>query len=262
MSSSSTSEALLTATGVCLDFPVRLYPQHGLRDVFVEAFRHPWKALAGQPDVLPVLREVNLELRQGDRLALIGDNGAGKSTLCRVLCGMLRPDRGSVRASGTVEAVFEVGVGVMPELTGRENAWLLARFLGAGRPLPPVAVEEALEFSELGPFLDAPFKTYSRGMQARLMLSLVSASPSEVLILDEVFDGADVFFREKIAARMRRKIEASRAVVFVSHSLDQVRELCNRAVVMRAGAVAFDGGVEEAIAHYLAGASAPVEHRG
>lgn len=250
MSSTDTSKLLLKVSQVGLDYPMNLYKHRGLRDVFVENVLSPWKAFSQPRDMLPVLRDVSFELKDGDRLGLLGINGAGKTTLCRVMCGMIRPPVGKVTANGRVEAIFDVATGIMPELTGRENAHLIARLFYSSIEVPKGLVEEALEFSELGVFLDAPFKTYSRGMQARLALSLVSATPSDVLILDEVFDGADMFFRTKIAARMKRKIEASGAVVFVSHAVEQISDLCNRVILLDRGKLVFDGGVEEGLALY------------
>lgn len=248
----SKNELLLEASGVSLDYPLAIYPHSGLRDSFVRLLQHPLNVFAPQ-DRLPVLRNVSLQLRRGDRLGLLGLNGAGKTTLCRVLCGMILPPQGTVATRGRVEAVFDVGTGVLQELTGRENAYLLARLFMSTKEVPRDLVEEALDFSELGHFLDTPFKNYSRGMQARLVLSLVSSTPCDVLILDEVFDGADVFFREKIAARMRKKIESSGAVVFVSHGPEQVLELCNRVVVLQQGSITYDGPCEAGIEHYLRG---------
>jgi ABC-2 type transport system ATP-binding protein len=250
MDSTATSELLLSVRGVGLDYPMQLYRNRGLRDVFVENVLTPWKLLSDPVDMLPVLRDVSFELKTGDRLGLLGINGAGKTTLCRVMCGMIRPPVGQVRANGRVEAIFDVATGIMPELTGRENAHLIAHLFYSSSEVPTGLIEEALEFSELGVFLDAPFKTYSRGMQARLALSLVSATPSDVLILDEVFDGADMFFRTKVAARMKKKIEASGAVVFVSHAIEQISELCNRVILLDRGGLIFDGGVEEGITLY------------
>lgn len=241
---------LLSAQNIGLDYPIGLYPQRGLRDAFIDLLRSPLRRFWQRPEVLPVLRDVSIELRRGDRLAILGVNGAGKTSLARILCGMIRPTRGQLRSFGRVEALFESSNGVMPELTGRENAILLCELL-YDKPLRPEVLEEALSFSELGVFLDAPLKTYSKGMQTRLILSLVSAAESEVLILDEVFDGADVFFKEKIGARMRAKIERSGAAIMVSHAPEQVRELCNRVIVLDQGRVAFDGGVDEGLAYYL-----------
>lgn len=251
MSSTSNSEVLLEARNLGLDYPLNLYPHQSLRDAFIQTLKSPVDYLLRSKEVLPVLRDVSLTLKKGDRLGVLGNNGAGKTTLCRILCGMIRPKRGKVTSFGEVEAIFETANGIMPELTGRENAHLLAQLLGAGSSNTTIDVAEVLEFSELGVFLDAPFKTYSKGMQARLMLSLVSASHSDVLILDEVFDGADVFFKEKIAQRMREKIERSGAVIFVSHGPDQILDLCNRVIVMEKGAIVFDGAPQEGLNFYL-----------
>ena len=256
MNSSSPSNILLEAKNLHLEYPVRLYGHNqSLREVFISALKNPWEFVTKSPEILPVLRGVNLTLYKGDRLGLLGVNGAGKTTLCRVLCGMMIPQSGTLKTHGKIEAIFEVATGIMPELTGRENAYLLARLFFHTRVVPREQVEEALTFSELGHFLDMPYKTYSRGMQARLVLSLISATLSEVLILDEVFDGADVFFKEKIAERMMKKIERSDAVIFVSHGPEQILQLCNRVVVLARGKIAFDGPPQEAINYYMENSS-------
>lgn len=251
MNSSSPSNILLEAKNLHLEYPIRLYTHTGLRDSFISALKNPWDFVMKSPEMLPVLRGLNLTLYKGDRLGLLGVNGAGKTTLCRILSGMITPQKGKLTTNATVEAIFDVATGVMPELTGRENAHLLARLFYNTRTIPKEQIEEALTFSELGAFLDMPYKSYSRGMQARLVLSLISSKPSQVLILDEVFDGADVFFREKIGARMMKKIETSEAVIFVSHGPEQMLQLCNRVVVLNRGEIAFDGPPQEAMDYYL-----------
>jgi len=251
MNYSSQSEVILSAKDIYFDYQLALYQHSGLRDSFINMLRNPWDFLLKKPDALPVLRGISFDLHKGDRLGLLGLNGAGKTTLCRILSGMMTPSTGKITCPGNVEAIFDVATGIMPELTGRENAYLLARLFYQTRDISTEIVEEALEFSELSHFLDAPFKTYSKGMQARLVLSLISSSPSNVLILDEVFDGADLFFREKIAKRMIKKIEGSNAVIFVSHGPDQVLELCNRVLVLKNGVIEFDGPPQEAINFYI-----------
>lgn len=250
MASTSISKILLEASQLSMDFPVELYPQSGLRDVFIELVKGPFDYLSRGKDVLPVIRDVSLSLREGDRLGILGSNGAGKTTLCRILCGMLHPIQGSVKVHGQLEAFFDTSTGIMPELTGRENAQLLLELFPQGK-LGREELEEALSFSELGVFLDAPYKNYSKGMQARLMLSLISMSSSDVLVLDEVFDGADLFFKEKIGRRMKEKINRSGAVIFVSHAPEQILELCNRVIVLDKGTVSFDGPPAEGIEFYL-----------
>ena len=141
-------------------------------------------------------------------------------------------------------------VGIYPELTGRENANILIDFLYPDMKDRIAKLQEALDFSELGEFLETPFKYYSNGMQARLCLSVLTIEPTDLLILDEVFEGADQFFREKIATRVIKMIQDSGAVIFVSHSEDQLRRVCNRAVVINNGRVGFDGSLDEGFAYY------------
>ncbi len=168
---------------------------------------------------------------------------------------MVIPHRGEIKLKGHVRAIFDTGTGVMPELTGKENAFLMARlFFPEVRNHRPI-VEEAMEFSELGHFLDIPFKQYSKGMQARLMLSLISARPSDILILDEVLDGADHFFQQKISVRMKKLIQDSGSTIFVSHNIEQIREICDRVLVLLNGKIGFMGDVEKGIKYYLSNPS-------
>jgi ABC-type polysaccharide/polyol phosphate transport system ATPase subunit len=163
----------------------------------------------------------------------------------------MRPQQGQIISTLEVRAIFDTGTGIMPELTGRENAYLLARlFFPDVRDLKPL-VEEAIEFSELGHFIDIPFRQYSKGMQSRIMLSLISSKPTDILILDEVFDGADVFFQKKLSTRMKSFIENAGATIFVSHSSDQIRQVCNTLMVLKNGKISFLGNVEEGLNHYM-----------
>jgi ABC-type polysaccharide/polyol phosphate transport system ATPase subunit len=233
-------------------FPMRLHRSTSLRDVFVRTINHPLKTLLTPPQKLEVLDGVNLTVERGDRIALMGVNGVGKTTLCRAIAGFYRPTAGQLRLYGQTRAIFDTMVGIYPELTGRENAGILVDFLYPTIEGREEKLREALEFSELNEFLETPFKYYSNGMQARLCLSVLTIEPTDLLILDEVFEGADRFFREKIAARVLRMIENSGSVIFVSHSEEQLKRVCNRAVVLRDGVVAFDGDLEEGLAFYTA----------
>jgi ABC-type polysaccharide/polyol phosphate transport system ATPase subunit len=182
----------------------------------------------------------------------LGVNGAGKSSLCRCIAGMYKPTTGSVEVFGETRAVFNTNIGIQPDLTGRENAELLTQFLypGLSKNDAKELINDAINFSELGRFIDAPFRLYSNGMQTRLSLSLVSARPTDLLILDEVFDGADTFFKEKISLRVQKMIQLSGAALFVSHSPDQVLKVCNRAIVLDQAQIVFDGEPSEALNFY------------
>ncbi len=202
--------------------------------------------------MLQVIDGVNLEIREGERVGILGVNGVGKTTLCRWIAGFYRPTSGEVTTFGTVRAIFDTSFGIQADLTGRENAALLGEFLyPEGTPAErAMHIEDALEFSELGDFVDMPFRLYSNGMQARLCLSLISCRPCDLLILDEVFDGADQFFRKKISLRILKMIEGSGAVLFVSHAAEQLRSVCNRLLILHQGRIAYDGPVSEGLRYY------------
>jgi ABC-type polysaccharide/polyol phosphate transport system ATPase subunit len=255
MKSSSTSEnpeVLVKVSNVDLVFKTDMYRSQSLRDVFVSATTHPIDFLIKPRDRIHIIKDMSFEIRRGDRVGIIGVNGAGKTTICRCIARMYVPNRGKIDTFGKVRAIFEPGIGVIPELTGRENVELLSKLIYPGDPDRKAIVEEAMKFSELGQFLDIAYKYYSKGMQARLCLSLVSAKPCDVIILDEVFDGADIFFREKMARRVLNLIKESGAALFVSHSPEQVHEVCNRVLLIDHGKIIFDGPVKEGLEKYWA----------
>ena len=243
-------KTLIEVKNVGLTFPAHIHKSGSVRDVFVKTVMHPLESLFRAPQMLEVLSGVDLSVHQGDRIALIGVNGAGKTSLCRTIAGFYHPTRGEVRLHGKVRAIFDTIVGIYPELTGRENARILVHFLYPDLENFEELLSEALDFSELGRFLDTPFKFYSNGMQARLCLSVLTIQGTDILVLDEVFEGADQFFREKISKRVLKLIDASGAVIFVSHSEEQLLRVCNRAVVIQSGKVGFDGPVNEGLAFY------------
>ncbi len=253
MSYTSTSKVICELKKINLMFQLNYHRSDNIRDIFVSLIKRPFRFLTGQKDLLHVIQDLDLKIYEGDKLGLIGVNGTGKTTLCRVISGMYSPSDGEVLlGEHEVRAIFDSGVGIMPELTGRENAYLLARFIfqKANKKEIDNIISDAVEFSELGHFIDVPIKTYSKGMQARLCLSLISARPCDLLILDEVFDGADLFFQEKISKRVLKMIDESGAVIFVSHSTDQIEKACNRLVILDKGNIAYDGPVDKGMKFY------------
>ncbi len=251
MASTENSEVLMSVQNLKVHFEIEHFQHQGIRDVFISAFTHPVEYLFKQPEYLYVIDNVSFDLRRGMRLGILGVNGSGKTTLCRCLAGMMRAQQGKIISSSEIRAIFDTGTGVLHELTGRENAFLLARmFFPEVKDLKPL-VNEAIAFSELGHFIDVPFRQYSKGMQSRLLLSLISAKVTDILILDEVFDGADIFFQEKLANRMKAFIEKAGATIFISHSLDQIRKVCNQIAVMDRGKIIFNGDLEEGIKIYI-----------
>ena len=243
---------LAEVVNLSLYFPSFTHRSWTLRDQFIKAVTHP---LGGGRKAarLMIFDNVSFRIFKGDRIGILGVNGVGKTTLCHCLTGTYKPSGGYIRCFGRVRGIFDAAIGIYPELTGRENARLMMHFLYpefSTRHAELVA--EALEFSELGEFLDSPYRVYSNGMRARLCLSLISCLPSDILILDEVFDGADRFFREKISARIVSVIERSGSAVFVSHSLEQLRRVCNRILVLNRGQVIYDGDLDSGFKEYAA----------
>lgn len=229
---------------VTLKFSLDFFRPSTWRDNFVRLFRF-------RKDVTEsaeILNQISFELKDGDRVALLGRNGAGKSTLCRCIAGIYSPTSGTIETNGNVRALFDSSVAFFPELTGRENISILMNLL---HPEPTQKQkDEIAEFSGIGSHLDRQLKFYSTGMQARLALSVLSCQASDILILDEVFDGADIGFRKKISERMKTMIDQSGIVIFVSHSIDQVRDTCNRVIVVDHHQIIHDGDVEKGLEIY------------
>lgn len=254
MTSIITSDGpILEVKDLHLSFDLDLQKGHTIRDVFVNILSHPLQSILGRREIHPVLEDINFSLGIGEKVALIGENGSGKTSLCRCIAGMILAQQGTIKRRGDIQAVFSTASAIHFSLTGRENAFLLGELIFptlSKKELDEV-IEEALEFSELGKFLEAPFYTYSRGMQARLFLSVVTARPTELLILDEVYDGADEFFQVKMQDRMNKVISGSGAVLFISHNAELVAEVCNRAIVLHERKIIFDGqNVAKGIALY------------
>ncbi|MEQ1875985.1 MAG: ATP-binding cassette domain-containing protein [Bdellovibrionia bacterium] len=250
MTSTSMSEPILEVDKLNLVLKVDLFRSWTLRDHFVKFSKDPLGTLFQEKDRLNLIQDLSFKVHEGERVGLLGVNGVGKTSLCRCIAGMYGPSTGKIKVQKPVRAVFNTQVGIMPELTGRENAMLLATFLFPEEKDVTALVEEALEFSELGKFVDVPFRLYSNGMQTRLSLSLISARPSRLLILDEVFDGADQFFRKKVAARVMSMIDRSGAVLFVSHDVEQVRKVCNRVLILHQSRLIYDGPTEKAFERF------------
>ena len=204
-----------------------------------------------RPQKLELLKNISFTLNPGERLALIGMNGSGKTSLCRAIAGM-HGEQKAVKIEGEIRAIFDTNVVIQPELSGLENARILVNLLYThfSKVERAEIVQESLEFSELGDFQYSAFKYYSKGMKARLFLSIISAKPCDLLILDEVFNGADEFFNTKITKRVKSIIQDSKSVIFISHESSLVKEICNRAIVLHNNKISFDGTPDEALAYY------------
>jgi len=188
---------------------------------------------------------VSFELKEGDLLGIVGPNGAGKSTLLKVIAGIMVPTCGSVEANGNISALLELGSGFDGDLTVKENAYLRGAMLGYSRKFMNRTFDQIISFAELEKFQDRPFKQLSSGMQSRLAFSIASLVQPEILILDEVLSVGDGAFQAKSAAKMREIIHGGAVTIFVSHSLQQIRGLCNKVLWLDHGKqVAFGNAAE------------------
>lgn len=183
------------------------------------------------------LKDVSFEVRKGEVLGIIGHNGAGKSTLLKVISGILKPTEGSVQVNGVVAPMLELGSGFDFDLTGRENIFLNGAILGYSEKFLKEKYEEIAEFSELGQFINVPLRNYSSGMVARLAFSIATVVQPDILIVDEVLSVGDAAFQEKSKARMMELMGGGTTVLFVSHDLGQIREMCNRVLWLEHGQV-------------------------
>lgn len=199
------------------------------------------------------LADVSFEVATGEVLGVIGHNGAGKSTLLRVLTGVLPPDRGVVRVSGRVSALLALGAGFLPDLSGRENIFLSAMYLGMAEREIRAKYDDIVAFSELEDFIDTPIRHFSSGMKARLGFSLTTHVDPEVLIIDEVLAAGDREFQEKASRRMFELMASARAIVLVSHDAAFVRRLCHRVMWLDHGRVARIGPTAEVVDAYESG---------
>ena len=200
--------------------------------------------------VIEALRDISLTLEHGARVGLVGHNGAGKSTLLRLLAGIYEPTRGFADVRGRVAPVFDLGVGMDPEISGLENIIVRGLFLGMTRKQMEERIDDIAEFTELGDFLRMPLRTYSTGMRIRLALGVVTSIDPEILILDEGIGAVDAAFLEKSKKRLAELVERAGLLVFASHSDEFLRELCDTAIWMEHGRIRQQGDIESVLTAY------------
>ncbi|RPJ75187.1 MAG: ABC transporter ATP-binding protein [Alphaproteobacteria bacterium] len=228
-----------------------------LRDVITNNAKKAVKSFTGKSSILPAkeefwaLKNVEFEVNQGDRIGIIGRNGAGKSTLLKLLSRITEPSEGRISIRGRVSSLLEVGTGFHPELTGRENIYLNGAILGMGKNEIKKKFDEIVEFAEIEKFLDTPVKRYSSGMYVRLAFAVAAHLESEILIVDEVLAVGDSQFQKKCLGKMDSiSSNEGRTVLFVSHNMGIIRNLCNRGILLDRGRINFQGSMEETISKY------------
>ena len=196
------------------------------------------------------LKDVSFELKKGDRLGILGLNGAGKSTLMKVIAGVFKPTEGTIEKKGVIAPIIELGAGFDMQYTGAENIFLYGAVLGHSRAFMEKCFDEIVDFSELGEFIDVPLKNYSSGMKARLGFSIATIVKPDILILDEVLSVGDAKFKKKSEKKIMDMMDTGVTVLFVSHNIDQVRRICNKALILDHGKTMMFGNMNDVVSRY------------
>jgi homopolymeric O-antigen transport system ATP-binding protein len=242
------SEFALRLQGVGKMYKIFAHRRDHLADTFGLTTLMPW--LKGSYRDFWALRGIDLELRRGHRIGIIGRNGAGKTTMLKLITGNLRPTEGTVEVDGEVHALLDVGGGFHPEFTGRENVRAALTYQGLSAKEITAAESEIAEFTDLGQFFDQPFKTYSLGMQARLTFACATAFTPDVLIVDEVLGAGDAAFYRRSTDRMRQLMHGGATVLLVSHALQQIQRFCDETIWLEHGKIVMRGATTEVVKAY------------
>ena len=237
----SVKSPIITVSGLCKDFKIYNRPQDRL-----------WEILLRQPkhQIYHVLDDISFAVGEGKSLGVIGDNGAGKSTLLKLLVGTLQPTAGEIAMQGQVAALLELGAGFHPEFTGRRNIYLNASLLGVPDENIHELERDIIEFSELEQFIDRPVKTYSSGMYVRLAFSIATMVRPDILVIDEALSVGDLAFQKKCVQRMNQFRQQEKTMVFCSHSMFHVQELCDTAIWLQDGKIREIGESDKVVGHY------------
>jgi len=244
--------AYIEFNNVCVDFPIYNANGRSLKKRLIQV------ATGGQLGsdqqgrvVVRALEGLSFTLKDGDRVGLLGHNGAGKSTLLRLLSGVYEPSSGSARIEGEIGSLIDISLGIDPEATGRENIYLRGGLLGMTRSEIAAQIDEIIEFSELGDFVDMPLRTYSTGMHLRLAFAVSTVVRPEILLMDEWLSVGDEGFKHKAEARMSELVRSTNILVIASHSRELVLHTCNRIIWLEHGKIRMDGDPQTVAAAYF-----------
>jgi ABC-type polysaccharide/polyol phosphate transport system ATPase subunit len=244
--------AHIVLRNVSVTFPVLSFRDRSLRSRFVRAVT--LRREAPRPRIVTALDGIDLDIRAGDRVALVGANGAGKTTLLRVLAGIYHPTVGSIDVLGRCLSLFDLSAGFDEEATGYENIMRRGLVIGARRTEIDARRAEIAEFTELGDRLDLPLRTYSSGMMLRLIFAVATAVEGEIVLLDEWIGVGDQQFRKKARQRLDEIVARAGILVLASHDVDLIKSTCNRAILLQKGRIMAAGSTEEILGRYLASA--------
>lgn len=235
---------MIKVDNVSMRFNLGIEKDKSFKTIFIRIFKGK-KENQKKKQEFWALKDVSFEIEKGDVLGIIGSNGAGKSTLLKVVSGVMKPTKGKVEVSGVISPMIELGAGFDGELTARENIYLNGAILGYSKSFLDSKFDEIVEFSELKEFLDVPVKNFSSGMVAKLAFSISTIVDPEILIVDEILSVGDIKFQEKSKNKMMSMIQGGTTVLFVSHSLDAIRELCNKVIWLDHGKIVEMGNTKE-----------------
>ena len=238
---------MISINNVSMKFDLGIEKENSFKQVFINILSLKKK----KKDYFMALDNVSFHVGRGEVVGLIGSNGAGKSTLLKIISGVMKPTSGEVIVNGVVSPMIELGAGFDLELTARENIYLNGAVMGYTKEFIDSKFDEIVEFSELKDFLEVPVKNFSSGMMARLAFSIATIVDPEILIVDEILAVGDYSFQTKSGAKMQEMIKGGTTVLFVSHSLDNVKQICNRVVWLEHGKVIDIGEPEEVCEKYL-----------
>lgn len=242
------NEPVIEVRDVVLDFPHVRHRPRGVKEAFLEKVRKKGRV---EPKVFRALDGISLTVAKGEVVGIVGRNGSGKSTLLRVVAGIYRPDGGTVTTRGRISSLLELGAGFRDELSGRENITLAGAIMGFSARQMQALTPGIVEFSELGPQIDSPLRTYSSGMRSRLGFAVATAVDPEILLVDEALAVGDARFRERSMSRIEAMVGAEdTTVVVVSHNADELRRLCGRLVLLERGRKVADGEPEAVFMKY------------
>ncbi len=200
-----------------------------------------WKKDGSTNSTLHILKDINISIRKGETVALVGTNGSGKSTLLKMMTKIIYPTKGSIEVDGKISSLIELGAGFHPDFTGRENIYFNASIFGMSRKTIDKRIADIISFSELEAFIDNPVRTYSSGMYTRLAFSIAISVDAEILLVDEILSVGDQHFQDKCYAKMRELQKNGMTIVMVTHSMGVVRDFCDRAIWIYNGEVKMDG---------------------
>jgi len=245
-------EVVIEVNGLYKKFSksIRRSLAYGTIDLFKSFFGLPINQGILRRSEFWALEDINFKLHEGESLGIIGINGSGKSTLLRLLTGIFPPDRGNITVKGEIGALIAVGAGFHPHMSGRENIYLNGTILGMTREEIDRKFNDIIEFADIGDFLDAPVSTYSSGMRVRLGFSIAVHRDPEILLIDEILSVGDISFRNKSLRYMSQLRSKSKALIFISHDIEQVRLLCDRVILMDKGKIIYDGDSQGGIVKY------------